>query len=487
MERSLSHKSDGRHSSTGQSIHSIHSIHSGRTSSLGLDTNFVIGSNDSDSHDMVRQPPPGLFVLGSVPSIIRCWLTTNYSYNALLYAIVCSGSQKSTVELSLVNELSLGNQVRKDRNGRDTVRLPVYLPEAIITQPSSRSSSPAPQIPALTADFEVTGNFAQTNSDQKKIRVCLGSDALRAHNADVLFSQNLMTLYSDNRNKLSVPFARPENENMFKNLRTSYSNYEKIALKATANSFTPGGQHANANTPDNVGGTQPSLESNKHEKTGAIELDLERTAKAESEPPLVPDLRSGASSPYRMPGTTSMSRNAERSDAGKQPSNGEGIHGTSLPDTAASVEPQRRESSGAAWGSWRQGILSGSESGRENEPTSGNQKATRTVKNMKVLKPSKSLGPAPGTFRSSSTVRTGASYEPPAPQRSLTDIRRKSQANGGSENMPPRWESKRVSSEEQRTVPKPIAGTPRSSNPIGGASAFAWMTSKPKTSTTSAE
>ncbi|KAH8671935.1 hypothetical protein BGZ60DRAFT_352960, partial [Tricladium varicosporioides] len=196
-ERSYSHKSDGRHSSAG---HSVHSMHSGRTSSLGLDTNFVIGGQDDESPLDVPNPPPGLFILGSVPSIIRCWLTTNFSHSALLYADICSGAQRSVLEYSLVKELGLVEHIQKDSTGRQSVRLPVYLPEAVVTQPSSRSNSPAPQLPTLTAEFEVVGPTHRSNIDRKKgIRVFLGSDTLRAHNADILFSQNLMTLYGDDR------------------------------------------------------------------------------------------------------------------------------------------------------------------------------------------------------------------------------------------------------------------------------------------------
>ncbi len=186
-ERSLSHKSDGRHSSTGHSVHSAHSA-SGRTSSLGLDTNFMIGGQDDDSPLDTPDPPPGLFILGSVPSIIRCWLTNNFSHNALLYAAVCTGSQRSILDFSLVKELGLTGQIQKDVTGRHLIRLPVFLPEAVVTQPSSRSNSPAPQLPTLSADFEIAGLSVRGNSDRKKcIRIFIGSDTLRAHNADVLF------------------------------------------------------------------------------------------------------------------------------------------------------------------------------------------------------------------------------------------------------------------------------------------------------------
>lgn len=72
MERSYSHKSDGRHSSAGHSVHSMHSGISGRASSLGLDTNFVIGGREDDSPLDIPEPPPVFYILGSPPSIIRC-------------------------------------------------------------------------------------------------------------------------------------------------------------------------------------------------------------------------------------------------------------------------------------------------------------------------------------------------------------------------------------------------------------------------------
>jgi hypothetical protein len=105
---------------------------------------------------------------------------------------------------------------------------------------------------------------------------------------------------------------------------------------------------------------------------------------------------------------------------------------------------------------------------------------------MKVLKPSKAISSSTATVtsRSSSAARTGATYEP-APSRSSGETRRKSQSQpSGVENVPLRWESKRVSSDEQK-APRTISTIPRSSNnPVGGASAFAWMnSSKPKATT----
>lgn len=479
-ERSLSHKSDGRHSSAGHSVHSMHSVPSGRTSSLGLDTNFIIGGHGDDSPLNIPDPPPGLFVLGSVPSIIRCWLTTNFSHPALLYACVCTGSQRSVLDYSLVKELGLSEQVHKDATGRQIIRLPIYLPEAIITQPSSRSNSPT-HLPTLSTDFEIVSLTERANPDSKKsIRVFIGSDALRAHNADILFSHNLMTLYSDDRNKLSVPFVRPEDEAMFKNLCTMNVTPEKNELKATASSFTPTETKSkDQHTPDAV--------------TATLTKDVEQIPKTQEQPKPPPsEPQSPFTSAFPSEAKTRDRASSMKSVAGANSSVSDYEKQQDTPaaeleasDTTNS-DPTRRESTAGIWGSWRTQAGT-SINGSENESTSGYQRATRGGRSMKVLKPSKppssSVTAPSAPVRSTSAARTGSTYEPPPPPRVSGETRRKSQI----ENMPLNWERKRVSMEEKSSgsVPKTIATIPRSSNPVGGASAFAWMNSnKPKASAT---
>ena len=58
------------------------------------------------------------------------------------------------------------------------------------------------------------------------------SDALRIHNADILLSQNTMTIYGDDLNRLLVPLVRPEDDS-FKNLCTKNAPLEKNELKGT--------------------------------------------------------------------------------------------------------------------------------------------------------------------------------------------------------------------------------------------------------------
>ena len=244
MERSMSHKSDGRHSSAGHSVHSIHSHHSvasGRGSSLGLDTTFTPGGQEDDSPMGIPEPPPSLFILGSVPSIVRCWLTPNFSHDTLLYADICTGSQKSMIEFSLIKDLDLMDDIHRDLDGIYRIRLHIYLTEATVSHSNPRGHSPAPQMPSMSCAFEVAGMDQPDMSDAKKaIRIFVGSETLREHSADILFSQNRMTLYSSDREKLSVPFVRPEDHGAFKNIRTMAIYTEKPKLNATARPFVLG-------------------------------------------------------------------------------------------------------------------------------------------------------------------------------------------------------------------------------------------------------
>lgn len=473
MERSLSHKSDGRHSSAGHSVHSIHSVPSGRTSSLGLDTNFLVGGQNDDLPLDNPEPPPGLFILGTVPSIIRCWLSENFSHSTLLYAVVCSGSQNSHIDISLIKELGLINRIQKRVLGNDYIRLPVYLPEALVTQQVSRTNSPVPQLPALTAIFNVISGSQRPNSDTKRtLRIFLGSDTLRAYSADILFSQNIMTLYGDDRNRLSVPFVRPEDETLFKNLCTTVIAPEKVELKATAPPFTPVEQQLKDGPCVNV--------------TGGASADMVKIQVYQLPP-------SGITSVLPMKTTVPVLENLEPE---KQLSVNNLILSDGLDDIQAdditgddddqhesstnyhapgilATDSEKRESPGSIWATWRTGGFSNNDNdtNREHTSTSNYQRPGRGGRSMKVLKPSKPSQRG----RSSSAARTGASYEPPI-QRISGEFKRKSQAGTSDSNGPLRWEAKRTVSDEKPTKgPRPITSISRSSNPIGGASAFAWM------------
>jgi hypothetical protein len=214
-ERTTSHKSEGRASS----VHSMRSAASGRANSLNFEVSYGLG-------DAARSPldtpilAPGLLLLGAVPAIIRCWMNTNFKHDALLYAAVCTGSYKSYLDIRLVRKLGFDEHIVRDDDGAPTVVLPVYFPEAVPHPASSRSSSPAPQLPTLTVDFQVV-DASSYEGDTKAIQIFIGSDILREHSADIMFSSNSLTLFDDERSKLSIPLVRPENEASFKSLYVS--------------------------------------------------------------------------------------------------------------------------------------------------------------------------------------------------------------------------------------------------------------------------
>lgn len=466
MERSFSHKSDGRHSSAGQSVHSLHS---GRASSVGGDASFA-GDRDDDSPLSIPEPPPGLTALGSVPSIIRCWLTNKFAHDTLLYADVCTGSRRSTIEYALLRALDMTDDIETDYDGVARVTLPVYLAEAIVTQHATRSRSPSHEIhiPSMTATFEVIGKDQIDGTDAKNgVRIFLGSDALRAHSADVLLSRNQIVLYGDDRSKLSVPFVRPEDENAFKYICTVNLQAEKLKLNAAATPFVSGDQKVVVSTKivpatASNGGSLESAADGRSEGEAAPKEQL--VSPTTSVPPPNKQSSSALQSP-RLESETGYEARPKppRSEASDGRETAPSSNGTDGP------EP-RRDAGPGIWGSWRHGTANGPEA-RDGGPLSGYQPAATRPRNMKVLKPLKSA---------SSSARTGTSYEPP-PSRG-------GEAGAGTI----RWDAKRVGSvsggekaektEKSEKGEKTTLGQakerpalPRSANPVGGASAFAWM------------
>jgi hypothetical protein len=473
MERSLSHKSDGRHSSAGHSVHSNYSVASGRGSSLALETHLMFGGHEADSPLEIPDPAPSLFVLGSVPAIIRCWLTNDFANDTLLYAALCSGAPRSSLDRSLVEELGLLNDVLRELDGAYRIRLPVYLAEAIVSHSSSRSPNPTPQIPSLLVTFEVAGiNAAVEGEGKGRIRIFIGSDSLRAHNADLLFSRNQMTLYGHDRDKLAVPFVRPENDGSFKYLSTAHTVPERPRLNATAAEFV-------------------SADPNK--------TDADEEAGREGGLLLAENRDQPLTSPSTTEAAPTVSEGSGESEKAPRDSTSSDQSGK---DLAATPDGARRDAS-AIWGSWRQGGSSGGVEGGRNDggPLSGYQPAGRG-RAMKVLKSRSGV---------STSARTGASYEPATAQAGSEQRRRSQGATPGNvENAVPsntiRWESKRSlnsggssagaagstgkeNSKSQGHDARSATVVPRSTNPVGGASAFAWMNPgvKPKPSTAAAD
>lgn len=462
MERSFSHKSDGRHSSAGHSVHSAPSV--GRTSSVGGDASFG-GDRDDDSPLSIPEPPPGLLALGSVPSIIRCWLTSQFAHETLLYADVCTGSRRSTIEYPLLKALDLVHDIETDFDGVLCITLPVYLAEAIVTQHATRSRSPSHEIhiPSMTVTFEILGKDQAEGPDARKgVRIFIGSDALRSHSADVLLSRNQVVLYGDDRSKLSVPFVRPEDENVFKHICTVNLQAEKLKLNATAAPFVSGDQKAASVS----GKTSPILVDNGGNENEAG-LKGQMVSPIATAP--LPNKASSSSLQSPHPGSESGHDVPAKETAGSEPSDG-GRDTLASSNGMEGPEPRRDTASGI-WGSWRQGTANGSEAGREGASLSGYQPAATRGRNMKVLKPLKP---------SSSSARTGPSQEPP---RTSGEQRGKSGVSEAGVGGTVRWDTKRAASasnaEKAASAQAPkdarSQALPRSANPVGGASAFSWM------------
>ena len=457
MERSLSHKSDGRHSSAGHSVHSVHSVASGRASSLGLDTNFAIGDED-DSPFEVPGLPASFYVLGTVPSIIRCWLTPNYAHKTLLYADICTGSQRSTVEYSLLRDLGLDEDIQRDVDGVHWAHLTVYFAEAVITQGGQRSTSPERTVPHIAVLFEVVGlDYPSTSQAAPVIRIYIGSDALRAHSADILFSRNTMMLYGDDNDRLRVPFVRPEDDAVFRHIYTKFIIPEKPKLNANATPFVFGEETEEPRVEQRPASPHvhyADSESRQEPSPAVAQAHLTRRSDASS------------ISDRDVDSDRALGEVTERESGVKKESE--------------SVGSKTRDSSTGIWSSWRHGSSSGHDgSSKENGLLSGYQPPSRGGgRNMKVLKPQKA---------SSSSTKGGGTYEPALAPRLSGEGRRKSLASsiGDSSATPAgRWDAKRTisqgapesksssSGKENRNGP----AAPRSVNPVGIASAFSWMT-----------
>ncbi|KAH6636584.1 hypothetical protein F5144DRAFT_546674 [Chaetomium tenue] len=442
MERTHSQKSDGRHSSAGQSNYSLYSGTSGRIGHLTLDHASAVNGQGADSTLSLAGPPPGLHtldILDPLPTIIRCWLHDDFTNAALLYGVVCTGSHKSTVEYSLLRDLDLTNNIHRDVDGTYRVTLPVYFAEGTVMPPNSPTTGVPPNI---TASFEVTGMDQQESRDSsKRIRIFIGSYTLRHHHADILLTRNMMTLYGTDNNKVSVPFARPEDDAVFKNITTGNLVSSKRRLNAAAPVFVASGGSANGSSQGaKEGGTSGS------------------------------DGMPSPTAPSSRPAETATTSAASESGAESEDPSG-GAPGPTLTKLPESTEAKRRDSNSAIHTPWRHAATA---LGDNTAPLSGYQQPAPRAKAMMVLK-SKSHN---------STTRTAASYEPAPASRPTAEQRRKPATEGG------RWQKRSVSASAlvslgERTPPAGGAGkaplAARSgNNPLGSASAFAWTTPKPK-------
>ena len=450
-ERSSSHKSEGRQSST----------HSARASSFGLESRPLSATVPPF---VPLGPPPGLFILGPVPSIIRCWLATEFSNASLLYAAVCTGSYKSTLDLNLIHRLGYQDQITTDRDGQRNIKLPVYLPEATIQTASSRSSSPAPMLPTLTTSFSVQ----ESTCNGDCIQIFLGCDVLRTRNADIHFSLDRLTLLDDERNKLSVPLVRPENAVLFQNLQTmtttdgpSDFSVTEASLRSSDNS-KPNGKLKEA---DREPADRKPEQSNEGLKLQSPSTGV--PGQGISSPSAIGEGRKTTT--QSVPDESSISTKSSN-----DPKDSDSLTNGTTPDT-----PIRTESSNI-WGSWRRDSTQG---GRP-EPSvasagssSGYQRAGRG-RGMKVLRPTRV------TTSRSSSAQQPVGFDA-APSR-FGDTG-KSGANEENQSPASATDRKFFSGDATKAGFQSLPNKSRSSNPIGGASAFGWLNPGQKQSSTAAD
>lgn len=446
-ERSTSHKSDGRQSST----------HSARASTFGFEPRPLSAAVPAF---VPLGPPPGLFILGPVPSIIRCWLDTNFSNESLLYAAVCTGSYKSILDLGLVSQLGYESQITTDREGQRMIKLPVYLPEATIQQSSARSNSPAPSLPTLTNTFMVQD--LQCKADA--IQIFIGCDILRAQNADIHFSLDRLTLFDDDRNKLSVPLVRPERAASFQSLQTTYatdgsleSSVADLSNKASESAKSNGKLKEPEMGQPNMNSEDPTEGTNKEASANTMP-----PPPLSSTPSVIGSGRKSSLQRANNESTPTTKVNTDNHDS-------ESLTNGTTPDT-----PTRLENSNVWGSSWRRDSTQGTRpeaSASGSISNTGYNRAGRG-RGMKVLRPSRT-----NTSRSTSGQQPVGFDAAPSrfadTPKSATD-----------ENTNPDADRRSFSGDA-----KPLAsGKSKSSNPLGGASAFGWMnSSQQKQSSTATE
>lgn len=467
-DRSYSHKSDGRQSSAG---HSVHSMASGRANSLGLDSNYG-GLNSSSSPLGTPGLAPGLFVLGSVPAIIRCWLNTNFKHNSLLYAAVCSGSYASHIDSRLVQQLGFEDQVTLDLNGERKIRISVYLPEAIPHPASSRSNSPAPQVPTLTISFLVSTQ-SEKEETSKAIQVFIGSDVLRAHNADILLSSNTLSMYDDDRSKLSIPLVRPEDERTFKPLRVgsvSVPGNESVSPR-DGNDTVDTGDEADRQRPQPAIALPPGFPATPSNTAQHVEATDSSLATATNASASVTGSEDESGSTRRSIDARPILAHLNTKAEPKDSSDGNAASNSAL-RSGTSPNPN-------IWGNWRRESEQKSSAPLDwaNQSKSSSTSYQRRDQGIKVLRPSKTPS---RTFSSGGAQASSPSFT--GQSRFFDDGKRRQSATAGASESNDAQLKRSVSGSSSTAAassaskePQSALSKPRSANPIGGASAFSWL------------
>jgi ubiquitin carboxyl-terminal hydrolase 4/11/15 len=358
-----------------------------------------------------------------------------------LYAAVCTGSFASFLDRRIINHLGYQDQITETEDGIRKIKLPVYLPEAVPLSQSSRSNSPAPQLPSLNVEFQVVERA--NDPDSKAIQIFLGSDMLRAHNADILFSSNHLTLYDDDRSKLQIPLVRPEDERTFKSL------------------FITSGFPSSMEEPTTTEkGVTATIEP---ETVGEGSL----SGSTMGQPSTVPSRVNGASTTLGSDdGSTGRRSLEQRPLLGLSTTRIESKDGGT--ETSPASAAPRSGPSPAIWSNWRRDTEKSGSVDWANVGKAPNATYQRRDTGIKVLKPMK-----PGSRTLSSGVSQSSSPATAGQSRFFDEGNRRTSNASGTEASDPQL--RRSVSGEKGKDGIPTLTKTRSANPVGGASAFAWL------------
>ena len=487
MERSLSYKSDYKSD--------------GRQSSMRSFDNFSMAGSEHDCtlpsalrpRDIIECNTPSTY--DSAPAVIRCWLGMDCSYDSILFAMICTGSSKSWIDSSLVARCGFKDKIWTE-NREERISLSLFLGSASVP---TESISPHTTLPRLKVEFTVLQSPERPHN-QKLVQIVLGSDILSAIKADVLFSKRQLTFQVRDGQKVYVDFEPDAHSfDIFDTTPHSAHVHAGIPHKTdqvhtVEQPLNIGNGHENGDLVEHE-----SVSKDNHTHTGTRQettLTLVLPSPINEQRPTVQtvlpspqkdvnaplarsvsphdDLQGSlntSSSNADLPSaldTSSIRRSVERPK-----SIGEGIIKGPY---AAAASKALSGTGGSTWDSWRKSdanptslaSIAAAASNASNSPkggsvtgSGGEQVQRRASRSMKVLRPSASK---------TSTVATPAT--PNTTQMVDENTKTRSPVNGLSLNT-----ATKVTRSSSLETPRPNGHTKSrsSTNVVGGATAFKWM------------
>jgi hypothetical protein len=493
-ERSSSHKSDQRSDGRQSSLRSF-----GVDLQPAAEPEFAFrpGSQPGETLEPCLQRPSST-PTGPAPAMIRCWLDTPSIYGPLLYAVVCTGASVSAIERSLLCQLGLEDRVEKPSGREPRIQLSLFLPDANIQQ-HARASGPA-KLARLVVEFVVLPD-QHRNQTETDIGIFLGSDILSSHMGDVLFSQSQLMLHVEDGRKVYVPFYRPESKKSFSDIFTvhtdellDFSNetrkWEKpngllAAEQENIQPAEPAQPHPSVSSPRPIQGRQasvirevaamgsPDFPPKDSQSLPAVDSNLSSRPWDERKTSFSAEVLNDRSKSAQSTPAESVGNSSETYDAGKMDTEGV-TRGRSLTNPYASSGSAGKNYAASVWDGAKKPTLATSTAStpKEGSSTWGSQNRVSS-RGMKVLRTSKSFSSTDrGNNQSSAQSEPGsAPIGPPKPSILTTS------KIGGKSNH-----SRAVSGDANSHAKGSLVRT-KSSNVVGGASAFHWMAPKNTTAT----